>query len=42
MNVMEVHAKTLVKVTLTHSILSIVIPEVKFSVKDPIVDIKVI
>jgi len=41
MNIMEDHLKTIVKVTLTHSILSIRIPEVRLSKMDPVIDIKV-
>ena len=38
----EEHLKTLVNITLTHSILSIRIPEVKLSTNDVIIDVKVI
>jgi len=41
MSIMEDHLKTIVKVTLTHSILSIRIPEVRLSKMDPVIDVKV-
>lgn len=34
------HLKTIIKVNLTHSILSMKIPEVRISKKDPIIEIK--
>ena len=34
------YLKSLIKMTLTHSILQITIPEVRFSVHDPIIEIK--
>ncbi len=41
MNIMDEHLKTIVKITLTHSILSIRIPEVRLSKMDPVIDVKV-
>ena len=34
------HKKTIIKVTLTHSILSMRIPEVRLSKLDPVIDVK--
>lgn len=34
------HMKTIIKVTLTHSILSMKIPEVRLSKLDPVIDVK--
>ena len=40
MSILVEHIKTTVKVTLTHSILSIRIPEVRLSKHDPVIDVK--
>lgn len=37
----EEYMKTLIKLTLTHNVLSIRIPEIKFSINDVIIDVKV-
>ena len=40
MSIEQEHMKTIIKMTLTHSVLSIRIPEARLSLMDPIIDIK--